>query len=279
MPVAARRTGQRHGGCEQGEGAAASPGAARSRRSPPRRWPPGRPPGRVGRPGGPATTAAVPATSTKGAAAADHRRPSRGTRPWTPVARSSSTSGRTFTRWVPTPSNAPAALAHRGATCGSGAAKVMTVGSRPKLSANGSHDHTERFSQALYDNADATATRWAIPAATPSSSESGTRGEGGSSAAHPTTPRLTRPDATGLSVRPTRRSRSASSQSLLQPTASWPLRKAATTAPTTRAAEPAATASRPAKSVTAAAGPGWQAIASARGRRVEAESGSTTGRA
>ena len=88
-----------------------------------------------------------------------------------------------------------------------------------------------------------------------------TRGHG---AAIPTVRRSTAPAATGLSVRPDRRSRSASSQSLTQPTASWLAsdgrgdRRATPGRPMARRPRRAA----PCTAVTAAAGSGWLALTS-----------------
>ena len=74
----------------------------------------------------------------------------------------------------------------------------------------------------------------------------------------------TAPVASGLSARPTVRSRAASTRSLDQPMDSWPASTAATTSTPVAGPVPARTASSAASPVTASAGPGWAAPTSAR---------------
>ena len=72
-----------------------------------------------------------------------------------------------------------------------------------------------------------------------------------------------RPLATGLSERPTIRSRSASSQSLERPTEAWPRSMAMPSRATRHGSSPMPTANTTVMSETATVGPGWVDPASA----------------
>jgi hypothetical protein len=135
---------------------------------------------------------------------------------------------------------------------------VTIEGTAPKASAYGSHDSSVAFAQALYDQAAATAARCSRPERQPSASEAGTHRAAAVRAAARTRATGSSPRATGLSGRPVRWSRAASIQSLLQPTDSWPLRKAAVTS-SDRQPSPVETARAVAMAVTAAVGSGWLA--------------------
>jgi hypothetical protein len=86
----------------------------------------------------------------------------------------------------------------------------------------------------------------------------------------PTVRRATAPRATGLSVRPATRSRSASSQSFTQPTASWVAATAANTPRIRQPRWPTPMASSVIASVTAAPGSGWDDLSRATERDIDA---------
>jgi hypothetical protein len=107
-------------------------------------------------------------------------------------------------------------------------------------------------------------------AATPKGSPSSGTAREASRPATPTVRRETTPAATGLSVRPAIRSRSASSQSFTQPTESWVAPIAAATPSTLQPRWPAPMASRVMARVTAPPGSGWEALSRVMGPDMKA---------
>ena len=98
------------------------------------------------------------------------------------------------------------------------------------------------------------------PGTTPDSSDSGTLATAATTAAMPTARRDTSPSASGLSGRPACASRCASSQSFVQPTASWLASTATVIVTVSTARRPPTMVSRQATTVTAAPGSGWLAL-------------------
>ena len=89
----------------------------------------------------------------------------------------------------------------------------------PNENAYGAHDQTVLLSRTLYAHADATVTRCTSPARHPERQrEHHAQRRERTNAALRTVDALSRPSPTGLSVRPTAASRSASIQSFDQPT-------------------------------------------------------------
>ena len=98
------------------------------------------------------------------------------------------------------------------------------------------------------------AARWTVAARQPDRRDNGTEATRAQRAAVRTAGTLTRPATMGLSVRPTRLSRPASNQSLLQPVESWPARTASATATQPEAPRPASAARPVVAAVTARVG-------------------------
>src|SRR5690554_3751849 len=135
-----------------------------------------------------------------------------------PVRPSSSRSGSTLVKWAATPSSAPIPIAHQVAAAESGRERVTIDGSSPKLTTYGTTENAVLFRPRLYAQAEARKTTFAIVTHGPRTIEVATE-KIAVPTAHARTVRTgTRPRATGLSVRPTARSRSASSQSFDNPT-------------------------------------------------------------
>ncbi len=115
------------------------------------------------------------------------------------------------------------------------------------------------LSSALYDHATPTATTCTAPGSSPVARDSTTHAPSATSAAARRVAAVTRPVTTGLSARPTATSRRASSQSLDQPTESWPVRTASATSVVVRAPAPMPAESARANAVTITVGGKWLA--------------------
>ena len=138
--------------------------------------------------------------------------PSRCGRPRTPVRASSARSGSTLAKCAPAPSRPPAATSQTGGAGAPGSASTTKAGSAPKETAYGSTETGGGLQRPVVeqrgDQADAWPRPprpgwWSAPAAGWPARPA--------AAARPTVRRPTAPVATGLSVRPTVASRSASS--------------------------------------------------------------------
>ncbi len=139
-----------------------------------------------------------------------------------------------------------------------GSPRTTNAGAQANATAYGSGDRTDDLNHALYAHPKATPTRCTIPATQPERNDSGTAAAAASRAAVRTARTETSPAATGLSVRPARASRPASSQSLLHPIESCPARIASATASTPPKERPVLTASAVNTAVTVTVGSGWQ---------------------
>src|SRR4029453_3445647 len=180
-----------------------------------------------------------------------------------------------FSRWAPTPSRAPAATIHTGGHRGSGRARVITAGSAPNAIADGRPDQATRLRPRLYAQPDpTTSSRCTAADARPQARDKTTHAPAAIAIIRRTRTSETSPRATGLSARPTCRSRPASITSLDQPIVSCPAATAAVTTKPVPNPWPTATAKSAVSAVTATVGPGW--LARSRAGRVD---GVGTGRA
>src|SRR4051794_2080170 len=131
------------------------------------------------------------------------------------------------------------------------------AGSRPKLTTYGNQERTVFLNQRLYVHALSTARRWAMPAAVPLAIDNGMTNRTATAVARVTVWGSIHPIASGLSVRPTRTSRSRSTRSLIQPTVSCPLRIVPATRRHSTPVRPDSSAATVSASVMASVGSGW----------------------